>query len=522
MSDKDSIVEEFLGPRRLERLYYGAMKLRETEQHSERERRLQAAFIIVSGLLTMRAATIQHVREAWIDWDRGELLIPKLDACACRRCWIEALNKWLRDGFNDLEERGFWEDYEGIEEYGDCNKKHKQLIKKNADISEETLLEYVYKQYQPKTEKSVRRIPFGFSRRATAVYAKFFDTYDCFKWSQQHIRNLINDAAEKAPGLSAEDIFPHQLRSDGITMFARLLPQGTFVRDIAGHKDIRVSNEYIRQLGRITTYQAYDAAGKKEEAPPVIPENKGAHFPVLLYPQPFIGEYWDPEDAGTESQRHDRAAEKEGEKMEIKHPRAKNIPDKAGMPSRIDDRYDADDHVDELPVDLDELNKINLRYSRNSTLSEVASNHDIHSDCETEQFRYDRSDDDSLFTNQPNAKLPIGILLSACGDLVSKIFSFVDEYKPNRVVKITQNSIAQIAQGIANYTNPDHPAQLGHSELSKLAMFVTACGMLPIGVGRATVPEIDAWIIVIGAMILPLFFYPWSDLSFSNAFPVTE
>jgi len=527
MSDTEALINENLGPRLLERLYYGAMKLEGTSKHTEVERRLQAAFVIISALLTMRAASIQHLREAWIDWERGEILVPETDVCACKRCWEEAVNKWLRDGYKELDgdedEDSIWDEYEEVSGFDDLTKDHKQLIIEESSITKEDLLEYVYEQYQPKTESSVRRIPFGFSCRATAVYKAFFNKYDYFEFTQEHMRNLLNDAAEEAPGLAADAIFTHKLRGEGITMFARLFPKNTFVRDIAGHQDLRVTNDYVSQLGRITTYQAYAAAGKKDEAPPVIPENKEAKFPILLDPHQFIGEPWNPKNDGDKDSRQEYADEKREQKSTIQHPRGLDVPNLAGMPEDMEREYSIDDHLDNLPVDLSEIDTMDIKYSKNTTLSGQFSPHDLNDTGETEQYRYDRSDDESpVNNNQVNSSTGLGFMINSIMMIFSVASAASERHISADIGRTVRVCAAQITEGISNYLDPKHRATIGRSEISKFFLFVFGVSMLPVGVERSTVLTLDAWLMICIAFVVPLIWYPWKDIRLSNALPVSE
>lgn len=65
------------------RLYQGALKIEDPSA------RLAACYIILlAGRLGFRLQEIQHLREEWIDWRRGEIKIPSYDPCGCKRCWL--------------------------------------------------------------------------------------------------------------------------------------------------------------------------------------------------------------------------------------------------------------------------------------------------------------------------------------------------------------------------------------------------------------------------------------------------
>lgn len=73
------------------RLYQGALKIKNPRA------RLAACYIILlAGRLGFRLQEIQHLREEWIDWRRGEIKIPSYDPCGCKQCWITARDIWGR------------------------------------------------------------------------------------------------------------------------------------------------------------------------------------------------------------------------------------------------------------------------------------------------------------------------------------------------------------------------------------------------------------------------------------------
>ena len=531
MIDNESTVEDKIGPRLLERIYYGAMQIQGNAQYTARERRLQAAFVIMSALMTLRAASIQHFREGWIDWERGEILIPKIDVCSCRQCWIEAHKKWLREGFNNLDEDGFWEGYDDVNVFTDCLKEHKEIILQQADLDEGKIIEYLHDQYAPKTESSARRIPFGISRRATAVFKQFFEQYDHFEWSQQHIRDLITEAAENAPGVNEDYVKPHSARADGITFFARILPDTTFVRDIAGHSDLRVTNQYVQQLGRLTTHEAFVAVDKPDSAPPIIPENKEASFPVLLDPTPFKGEPWDPRVEGDESSRFKRSEEIADQKLPVCHPREHNCPDRAGLPDNIDDLYDLDDHLEELPVDMDQLESTNLQLTKDDTLMDWQNPHDIDKPSDpdtTQKFRHDPNIT-SFWTDteeRVNVLLPpVSLMQVGCVNIRGLKQYLDDKNKLPDIHRMCENRLteaSQILRALGRYCDPKSPATIGKTEIATLLVPLLLGTLIAIGVIQSTVPLFESWIIVFIGAYLPLLFYPWDEIDITNVFSVNE
>lgn len=87
------------------RLYQGALK---TENPSAR---LAACYIILlAGRLALRLQEVQHLREEWIDWRRGETNIPSYEPCGCKQCWLTARDIWGRRGLSELQEKDEWAD----------------------------------------------------------------------------------------------------------------------------------------------------------------------------------------------------------------------------------------------------------------------------------------------------------------------------------------------------------------------------------------------------------------------------
>jgi len=85
-------------------VYIGALRIDDPTR-----RLIACSVILLAGRLGMRLQEIQHLRESWIDWKRGEICIPAFDPCECKRCWIGALDLWGRKGLKELQNNGEWE-----------------------------------------------------------------------------------------------------------------------------------------------------------------------------------------------------------------------------------------------------------------------------------------------------------------------------------------------------------------------------------------------------------------------------
>jgi hypothetical protein len=332
------------------RLYVGACRI-----DNPRRRLLACYIILLTGRLGLRIAELQHLREAWINWERGSIRIPKRDPCGCRRCWIQAYDKWGRNGLSELLEAGEWD---GPTSWKHCKADQRREIIEAADCcTPDTLVSIVTdEQFRPKYDRSARTISFGWSERLTCVLITFFDEHDCLEHTQQSINNIITAAAENAPGIDPEHLSAHNLRATGLTFLADNLIKTKVLGDHAGWKDITTAEKYLRQSGRINTVKLYNIMGRAEDAPPVVPEEPDSTYPVLMNPTPFQGEPVDPIGPGGQTYdadvRRQRAEESRDSPLKVRHPREVNIPTgRAGMPTKPELQFDITDG--DLPGHID-------------------------------------------------------------------------------------------------------------------------------------------------------------------------
>ncbi len=332
------------------RLYIGALRI------DDPTRRLIACYVILlAGRLGMRLQEIQHLRESWIDWKRGEICIPAFDPCGCKRCWIGALDVWGRKGLKELQDTGEWES--GVSWKNLTAEEREEVTERAEFCTPENLQEIVYTiKWSPKHDRSTRVIAFGWSYRITACLVAFFDELDCLDWNQYSINRLLKEAAKNADGVDPSKVFAHRLRATGETFLADASVDVKMLRDLAGWQDLQTVLHYIVKSGRINTWKLYHVMGKGDEAPPVVPEDPEHQFPVIANPLPFQNEPFYPVtpdgDAYDEEARRERHREQEDEPIPLHHPREVNLPyNRAGFPNQDQIHYDPADH--ELPGHID-------------------------------------------------------------------------------------------------------------------------------------------------------------------------
>lgn len=336
------------------------------------------------GRLGLRIAELQHLREEWIDWDRGVLQIPERDPCACGRCWLQAYDQWGRNGLREVKNKSEWS---GPSTWKDCiSEQRKKIIEKADCCTPETLKQIVIEeQFGAKYDKSARTIPFGWSERLTCVLMTFFDRYDALDYSQNHINNIIGKAAENAEDINEQDFSAHNLRATGVTFLADTSVDVKMLCDLAGWEDIQTAVKYLRQSGRITTYKMYHVMGRGDWAPSVVPGESEGKFPVVMNPIPFCNEPIEPigPDGTTYDQkcRQERANERRSEKLKVRHHREVNIPEnRTAFPSKVEldfqiSEMDIPGHIDPESDHYDTDSGIVETHA--TTLSQFAGTHTV-------------------------------------------------------------------------------------------------------------------------------------------------
>jgi len=325
------------------RLYMGALQI------ESYERRLIACFVIlVAGRLGLRVGELQHLREEHIHWKRGELCIPDLDPCACKRCWIGALDKWGRKGLKELQEDGEWDNEAN---WKSMSAAEKEEVTDKADYcTPKNLTQIVYSdQFTPKYDRSARVIAFGWSYRLTACLMTFFDEFDCLERRRDPINRLLKEAAKNADGVDPEHISVHRLRATGETFFADISIDPKMLRDLGGWQQLKTGDKYWAKSGRVNTLKLYKIMGKKDEAPPVVPEEPEHKFPIVCNPVPFQNEPFQPMAsdglAYDREARKERHREREKKPIRLLHPREVDLPfDRAGFPDQNEITYDPMKH----------------------------------------------------------------------------------------------------------------------------------------------------------------------------------
>jgi len=158
-------------------VYRGGLSLPDDQQ-----RLYASAVVLLGGRLGLYPGEIQHLHEAWVDWGRGELVVPERDPCACQQCWEAARRaQRLGDGRSLLD-----------------------------IIGEST--------WSP--PGGGRTIPFGWSQRLTAVIGKLVEETASLDLSAEAMTRLVDRSARRAEGVDHEAVGLDSLRATAMSFFA--------------------------------------------------------------------------------------------------------------------------------------------------------------------------------------------------------------------------------------------------------------------------------------------------------------
>lgn len=152
---------------------------------------IQAEFLIhVMGRLGLRRGEVTHMDSSWIDWRKEMVIVPYHKEC--------------ETGLDNSV-------------CGYC----KQLAKQEAEYNEDvTINEAIDDRWTAKTRAAARDVYWGFDARVKLMLERFFDRFDKWEWSSSSINRRIKKAAEKANGLTRDDVHPHGLRATAATHHA--------------------------------------------------------------------------------------------------------------------------------------------------------------------------------------------------------------------------------------------------------------------------------------------------------------
>ena len=234
-------------------VYRGGLSLPDDQQ------RLRAsAVVLLGGRLGLYPGEIQHLHEAWVDWGRGELVVPERDPCACQQCWEAARRaQRLGDGRSLL------------------------------DIIGETT-------WSP--PGGGRTIPFGWSERLTAVIGALVEEAGYLDLSAEAMTRLVDRSARRAEGVDHEAVGLDSLRATALAFFADAgFPAGR-IAHLAG-TDPETARAFTGQEGGDAREQLFELFDGGLADP-------GESYGLVADPEPFDAEPVDPREYDDQWRQH--------------------------------------------------------------------------------------------------------------------------------------------------------------------------------------------------------------------------
>lgn len=244
--DRHHAREDALTAREFERLVRASYEL------DHEGRALQSRFaVFATGRLGLRGGELTHICSDWIDWADSVIHIPEHESCEkgqsgdvcgyCRRRAEDLLttnNLTVQEAIDAIE---FVADAEAL---GELDKD--DLFDEALALRDEVNITYsdaIDQYWQPKTDQSVREIPFDFDVRIELCLETFFDRYDGWPRSKATLNRRINRLAEIA---SLEgNVYPHCLRASAASYHASREISAYSLMSIMGWSDIATARTYI-------------------------------------------------------------------------------------------------------------------------------------------------------------------------------------------------------------------------------------------------------------------------------------
>lgn len=189
--------------------------------------------LFLGGRLGLRAGEITHLREDWIRWRDRFIEIPAFDACDL--------------GQND-------------EPCGYCKKSARQAATKDDDVTYE---EALAGRWTPKTQASIRTVPFGFDERVAETIEAFFFHHEHYPGSRCSVNRRVDRLAEAA-GMATDRLYPHALRATAATHHAFQGVPIAALQALFGWSDLATPKKYIRLSGAAADKAMTDVYGEVE------------------------------------------------------------------------------------------------------------------------------------------------------------------------------------------------------------------------------------------------------------------
>lgn len=233
--------EDALTEREFVLLLEGAERMKEWKQ-------LQTKFIIMaSGRMGMRGGEIAHINQEWVNSANNTISIPQHDECTqgkddeiCGYC-RNRVKDYLSTHNRTREEVMIEVDEEFVDDLDKDAKK--QIVEKRVTENNKSYEDIKDDWWQPKTNASIRTIPYDFDVRLQLTVERFFDKYDKFPVSKATLNRRIDRAAELSD--LHKNIYPHSLRATAATTHASRDVSPYALMSVMGWRDMDTARTYV-------------------------------------------------------------------------------------------------------------------------------------------------------------------------------------------------------------------------------------------------------------------------------------
>lgn len=216
--------EDALDELEFELLLEGARELAERSYYYDPDPEM---VIYTLGRLGLRRGELCHLKEDWINWREKRIEIPSWSKC----------------------DRGM-----NGEPCGDCRQSARQRVEyADGDLTFDEALEWMW---TPKSKAGIRDVYYGHDVRAELYLRRYFDSeeYDRFEVSGSAVSRRVSQAADLAPRLDPDSIYPHCLRATAATRFSTMLDVYG-LKQIMGWEQLETSKAYISTNSEATAKQ---------------------------------------------------------------------------------------------------------------------------------------------------------------------------------------------------------------------------------------------------------------------------
>lgn len=242
-SDTTHARDDALTPRQFEQLLNATHDIKQSSIAIETR-----AVLFLAGRVGLRKGEITHLRESWFDWGDGTLTIPPHQSCTkgqhgsepCGYCRRRAEDRVKTNNITAEQAKN------ALESVSDGELSTESLNRQAVDLCNEvnmSMQQALELQWQPKTKRSARTIPFDFDVRVKLALESFFSKFDRWQKSAATVNRRINRLEDISPVDTR--LYPHALRATAASYHASRDISIHSLMSIMGWSDPSTARSYV-------------------------------------------------------------------------------------------------------------------------------------------------------------------------------------------------------------------------------------------------------------------------------------